>query len=88
MNHVFDYPNIFFKIKLVAAAAPITTRGPLFATKSHTLSLISRIPDSFKGSSADQSTYDSLKTGKSKHIKSVKYVISFLCYSLSERFEK
>ena len=48
MNHIFDYPNIFFKIKLVAAAAPITTRGPLFATKSHTLSFISRIPDSFK----------------------------------------
>ena len=56
MNHIFDYPNIFFKIKLVAAAAPITTRGPLFATKSHTLSFISRIPDSFKGLSTDQST--------------------------------
>ena len=55
MNHIFDYPNIFFKIKLVAAAAPITTRGPLFATKSHTLSFISRIPDSFKGLSTDQS---------------------------------
>ena len=66
MNHVFDYPNIFFKIKLVAAAAPITTRGPLFATKSHTLSLISRIPDSFKGSSPDQSTYDSLETSLTK----------------------